>query len=139
MQHASSTLRKIFSETLRREGSAAAMLAWPLACGTKTADRTQAISFAEGILTIAVPDETWRRQLQSFAGQYLSQLNQMTSDVEPMAQVASRHGERTDEAARFGYAMRPDELRPCLPREDAMQNAPASDGTFFKVPKVIER
>ena len=58
MQHASSTLRKIFSETLRREGSAAPMLAWPLACGTKTADRTQAISFAEGILTIAVPDET---------------------------------------------------------------------------------
>ena len=80
MQHASSTLRKIFSETLRREGSAAPMLAWPLACGTKTADRTQAISFAEGILTIAVPDETWRRQLQSFAGQYLTQLNQMTSE-----------------------------------------------------------
>jgi hypothetical protein len=80
MQHAGSTLRKIFSETLRREGSAAPMLAWPLACGTKTADRTQAISFAEGILTIAVPDETWRRQLQSFAGQYLTQLNQMTAE-----------------------------------------------------------
>jgi hypothetical protein len=80
MLHAGSTLRKIFSDTLRREGSAAPMLAWPLACGTKTADRTQAIAFAEGVLTIAVPDETWRRQLQSFAGQYLTQLNQMTSE-----------------------------------------------------------
>ena len=35
--------------------------------------------------------------------------------------------------------MRPDELRPCLPHEEAMSNAPQTDGTFFKVPKVIER
>jgi hypothetical protein len=80
MQHAGATLRKIFCDTLRREGSSAAMLAWPLACGSMTADRTHAVSFADGVLTIAVPDETWRRQLQSFAGQYLSQLNQMTSE-----------------------------------------------------------
>ena len=79
------------------------------------------------------------KDLNSILG-YIDRLSELdTSDVEPMAQVASRHGKRTDEAARFGYAMRPDELRPCLPREDAMQNAPASDGTFFKVPKVIER
>jgi aspartyl-tRNA(Asn)/glutamyl-tRNA(Gln) amidotransferase subunit C len=35
--------------------------------------------------------------------------------------------------------MREDEQRPCLPREEALKNAPNSDGTFFKVPKVIER
>ena len=28
---------------------------------------------------------------------------------------------------------------PCLPHEEAMSNAPQTDGTFFKVPKVIER
>ena len=39
----------------------------------------------------------------------------------------------------FAYAMRPDELIPSLPHEDAMRNAPQTDGTFFKVPKVIER
>jgi hypothetical protein len=80
MQHAATTLRKIFSDTLRREGSDAPMLAWPLACGTKTAERTQALSFAGGILTVAVPDETWRRQLRTFAGQYLTQLNQISSE-----------------------------------------------------------
>ncbi len=37
MQHARSTLRKIFSDTLRREGIDAPLLAWPLACGAKTA------------------------------------------------------------------------------------------------------
>jgi aspartyl-tRNA(Asn)/glutamyl-tRNA(Gln) amidotransferase subunit C len=36
-------------------------------------------------------------------------------------------------------AMRPDETRPCLPREDALRNAPETDGVFFKVPKVIEK
>ncbi len=71
---------------------------------------------------------------------YIDRLNQLdTSNVEPMAQVASRYGERKDQADGFSYAMRSDELRPCLPREEAMRNAPASDGTFFKVPKVIER
>jgi aspartyl-tRNA(Asn)/glutamyl-tRNA(Gln) amidotransferase subunit C len=35
--------------------------------------------------------------------------------------------------------MRSDEPRPSLPREEALRNAPVSDGTFFKVPKVIER
>jgi aspartyl-tRNA(Asn)/glutamyl-tRNA(Gln) amidotransferase subunit C len=71
---------------------------------------------------------------------YIDRLNQLdTSNVEPMAQVASRYGERKDQTNGFSYAMRSDELRPCLPREEAMRNAPASDGTFFKVPKVIER
>ncbi len=71
---------------------------------------------------------------------YIDRLNQLdTSNVEPMSQVASRYGERKDQADGFSYAMRSDELQPCLPREEAMRNAPASDGTFFKVPKVIER
>jgi Asp-tRNA(Asn)/Glu-tRNA(Gln) amidotransferase C subunit len=30
-------------------------------------------------------------------------------------------------------------LRKSLPREEALANAPDSDGVFFKVPKVIER
>jgi aspartyl-tRNA(Asn)/glutamyl-tRNA(Gln) amidotransferase subunit C len=100
------------------------------------------VSYVAELAHLELTDEECARMLKdlnSILG-YIDRLSELdTSDVEPMAQVASRHGERTDEAARFGYAMRPDELRPCLPREDAMQNAPASDGTFFKVPKVIER
>jgi aspartyl-tRNA(Asn)/glutamyl-tRNA(Gln) amidotransferase subunit C len=73
---------------------------------------------------------------------YVERLNQLdTSNVEPMAQVASRYGGSRDASPgeAFAYAMRPDELRPCLPHDEAMQNAPQTDGTFFKVPKVIER
>ena len=72
---------------------------------------------------------------------YIDRLNQLdTANVEPMAQVASRYGERKgEEAGGFGFALRADEPTSCLPREEALRNAPASDGTFFKVPKVIER
>ena len=78
MKHAGTTLRKIFSNTIRNEPDKAPLLAWPLACGAKTAERTDAVAFTEGVLTIQVPDETWRNQLQSLSPQYLSALNQFT-------------------------------------------------------------
>ncbi len=78
------------------------------------------------------------KDLNSILG-YVERLNQLdTANVEPMAQVASRYGTKKDGDA-FGYAMREDELRASLPHDAAMSNAPQTDGTFFKVPKVIER
>ncbi len=79
MQHAGSTLRKIFRDNVCHEGTDAPLLAWPLACGTKIAERAQAISFIDGTLTVAVPDETWRRQLLSFVSQYLVAMSGITS------------------------------------------------------------
>jgi len=72
---------------------------------------------------------------------FIDRLNQLdTSSVEPMAQVAGRYGAPQGSAAQvFAHAMRPDEPGPCLSREEALRNAPETDGTFFKVPKVIER
>ena len=35
-------------------------------------------------------------------------------------------------------AFREDEPRPCLPREDALANAPDAVGPVFRVPRVIE-
>ncbi len=80
MQHARATLRKIFTDTLRREGDSAPLLAWPLACGGSTAERTNAVSFANGVLTVEVPDRTWQHQLQSLSRQYLAALNQISSE-----------------------------------------------------------
>ena len=79
--------------------------------------------------------------LNSILG-YIERLNQLdTSKVEPMAQVAGRYGvaKGANAGEAFAYAMRLDELIPCLPHDEAMSNAPQTDGTFFKVPKVIER
>lgn len=74
--------------------------------------------------------------------EYIDRLNQLdTSGVEPMAQISDRFGVDANKSgsARFEYAMRSDEQRPSLPHEAALQNAPETDGNFFKVPKVIER
>src|SRR5258706_12132885 len=76
---------------------------------------------------------------------YIERLNELdTSNVEPMAQVSDRYGvdESKQGSERFAYANRedvPEGLRKSLPQEIAMRNAPESAGTFFRVPKVIER
>ena len=73
--------------------------------------------------------------------EYVDRLNELdTSNVPPMAQVSDRYGVPEKKGtARFAYAMRPDVLGQCLDRKLAIENAPESDGVFFKVPKVIER
>ena len=76
---------------------------------------------------------------------YVDRLNELdTSDVSPMAQVSDRYGieQAKPGSAKYAHATRedvPEGLRPSLPHEVALENAPDSDGTFFRVPKVIER
>ncbi|HUI83476.1 MAG TPA: DUF721 domain-containing protein [Candidatus Binatia bacterium] len=95
MQHAGKTLKKIFADIVRREGEGGPLLAWPLACGGKIAERTTALSFADGVLTVAVPDEAWRQQLQSFGAQYLAALSQLTPErVNRIQFVAATQAQR---------------------------------------------
>src|SRR5207302_10545358 len=76
---------------------------------------------------------------------YIDRLNQLdTSNVEPMAQVSDRYGmdQSRQGSERFAYTLRDDVregLRKSLSREIALANAPATDGTFFTVTKVIGR
>jgi len=84
------------------------------------------------------------RDLNSILG-HIDVLNELeTKDVQPMAQVSDRYGvdESKQGSERFAYASREDileGLRKSLPHDVALANAPDADGTFFKVPKVIER
>ncbi|MGA7572402.1 MAG: Asp-tRNA(Asn)/Glu-tRNA(Gln) amidotransferase subunit GatC [Terriglobales bacterium] len=77
--------------------------------------------------------------------EYIERLSELeTSEVAPMAQVSDRYGvdETRQGSDRFAYAIREDlkdGLRESLPHEVAVENAPDTDGTFFEVPKVIER
>ena len=84
------------------------------------------------------------RDLNSILG-HIDSLNELdTTNVPPMAQVSDRYGvdQSKQGSERFAYASREDiheGLRKSLPHDVALENAPDSDGTFFKVPKVIER
>jgi aspartyl-tRNA(Asn)/glutamyl-tRNA(Gln) amidotransferase subunit C len=64
--------------------------------------------------------------------EYVDRLNELdTSNVQPMAQVSA-----TGESSRDDIL---EGLRKSLPRDVALANSPDTDGTFFRVPKVIER
>ena len=84
------------------------------------------------------------RDLNSILGHVDSLAELDTKDVPPMAQVSDRFGidESKQGSERFAYSTRHDiheGLRKSLPHDIALANAPETDGTFFKVPKVIER
>jgi len=76
---------------------------------------------------------------------YVERLNELdVTNVAPMAQVSDRYGidDSKPGSDRFSYANREDiveGLRKSLCQEIALANAPDADGTFFRVPKVIER
>lgn len=68
---------------------------------------------------------------------YIDLLNELdTSNVRPMAQVSAEKSEGLGDAGREDII---EGLRPSLPHDLALSNAPDADGTFFRVPKVIER
>ncbi len=61
---------------------------------------------------------------------YIDRLNELDTD-ERTADGPGKHNPNNP--------WREDTLTPSLPHKDALANAPATDGDFFKVPKVIER
>ena len=66
-------------------------------------------------------------QLDAILG-YMDKLNQLdTSQVEPMTTVIP-----------MVSVMREDEVRPSLPLEEALANAPDREDAFFRVPRIIE-
>ena len=70
---------------------------------------------------------------------HFAQLNELdTSSVPPMAQVVDHLTLGREPEAGTPH-LRPDEIAPSLSRERVLASAPDTDGTFFKVPKVIER
>jgi aspartyl-tRNA(Asn)/glutamyl-tRNA(Gln) amidotransferase subunit C len=61
--------------------------------------------------------------------QYMEQLNQVdTSETEPMSHPLG-----------LTNVFREDEVRPSLPVEEALKNAPDKSGNYFRVPKVIQK
>ena len=105
------------------------------------------VAYVAGLANLELTDqESTRmvRDLNSILGHVDSLSELDTSNVPPMAQVSDRYGldESKQGSERFAYASREDVLeglRKSLRHDEALANAPDSDGTFFKVPKVIER
>ena len=79
MESARDTLQKIVAEMLSRvPPEQAPVVAWQFVCGKTVADRTEALSFTDGVLRVRVQDPTWRAQLADMMLHYMQLLRQYT-------------------------------------------------------------
>lgn len=66
------------------------------------------------------------------------QLSEILEYVEKLNVLDTAHVEPTSHVVALKNVMREDEVKPSLPVEEVLDNAPAREGKYFKVPKIIE-
>jgi aspartyl-tRNA(Asn)/glutamyl-tRNA(Gln) amidotransferase subunit C len=69
---------------------------------------------------------------------FAAQLSQILTYVEKLNELDTSGVEPTSHVIPLSNVFREDRSRPSLPREKLLQNAPESEGGFFRVPKIIE-
>jgi len=76
MEQAGAGLERVVANALRRMSQTEGpLMAWPVVCGSVMAQRSRALSFADGVLRIEVAHAGWKRQMQELAPRYLAMLN----------------------------------------------------------------
>ena len=66
------------------------------------------------------------------------QLNGILTYIEKLNALETDGVEPTSHAVPLVNVMRDDQPGPCLPRDEALANAPERAGEFFRVPRIIE-
>ncbi|BAS28640.1 glutamyl-tRNA amidotransferase subunit C [Limnochorda pilosa] len=70
------------------------------------------------------------------------EMNQILDAFGALQQVETAPGghpvEPTAHVVPLQNVLRSDEVRPSLPREEVLANAPDTEGEFFKVPRILE-
>jgi aspartyl-tRNA(Asn)/glutamyl-tRNA(Gln) amidotransferase subunit C len=66
------------------------------------------------------------------------QLGHILEHIEKLKQLDVSNVEPTAHAAPLVNVTRADEVRPSLPHEEALRNAPAKANGLFMVPKIVE-
>ena len=87
-----------------------------------------AFTFYRGAALVMAADlATMTTQLSAIL-EYVGQLTELNTDgVEPMAHPLP-----------LKNVFRPDELRPSLPVDEALRNAPSRSGDYFAVPAILD-
>jgi len=67
-----------------------------------------------------------------------AQLGQVLGYIEKLREVDVSHVDPTAHAVPMVNVTRPDEIRPSLPTDEALRNAPALANGLFIVPKIVE-
>jgi len=72
------------------------------------------------------------------AEKFTAQMDQILSYFEKLNELNTEGIEPTSHSVPMVNAFREDLVKPSLPVDDALVNAPDKEGNFFKVPKIIE-
>lgn len=67
-----------------------------------------------------------------------AQLGNILSYIEKLKELDVSQVEPTAHAVPLVNVVRPDEVRPSLPTDEALRNAPAKANGLFLVPKIVE-
>ena len=67
-----------------------------------------------------------------------AQLGQVLAYIEKLQELDLAGVEPTAHAVPLANVVRADEIRPSLPHEEVLRNAPASANGLFLVPKIVE-
>jgi aspartyl-tRNA(Asn)/glutamyl-tRNA(Gln) amidotransferase subunit C len=101
------------------------------------------VAYVADLAHLELTDQERRHLLKDLNSilDYIDHLNELdTTNVPPMAQIAENFGSaEVSGSEQSAFPWREDVPAPCLPRAEALKNAPVTDGEFFKVPKVIEK
>ena len=92
-----------------------------------TLEEVRVIARLARLQLTAEEEERFASQLSDVLD-YAARLREVdTSEIPPTASVLP-----------ISAPLRPDEVRPCLPREQLLASAPDSEGGLFRVPRVLE-
>ena len=67
-----------------------------------------------------------------------SQLSSVLDYMEKLNELDTKDTEPTSHVLSLSNVMRNDTLRPSIPKDDALTNAPDHTDKFYRVPKIIE-
>lgn len=90
----------------------------------------QDVAHLARLARLAVTEE----ELDTFAGQ----LDVILAAVARVGEVAAADIPPTSHVVPLTNVMRPDELRPCLPRDAVLAAAPAAEDGRFRVPRILD-
>ena len=68
---------------------------------------------------------------------YTDQLNEILNYMEKLNELDTEKVEPLSHPVEGNNVFRADEVRPSIPTEEALKNAPQKDEQFFHVPKII--
>jgi aspartyl-tRNA(Asn)/glutamyl-tRNA(Gln) amidotransferase subunit C len=98
------------------------------------------VAYVADLANLELTDQERQRMLRDLNSilEYIDRLNELdTTNVPPMIQFSGKLDDTEETSKEFAYTFREDVPSTCLPHEEALKNAPVTDGEFFKVPKVI--